>query len=131
MTQTCEHGQLLLSLKRFVSHVPYKFASVYLLSFPLSLLLNTSSYILVSILDGPLSRTCCGYYFYNFSFLALRRWHDFSLSSLLLKGEGFYIPEGDINSLCIFTKGTKLIKRYHYLLIYFYIIIILEYKLIL
>ena len=97
MTQTCEHGQLLLFLKRFVPHIPYKFASIYLLSFPLSLLLNTSFYILVSILDGLLSRTCCGYYFYNFSFLALRRWHDFSLSSLRLKGEGFYIPEGDIN----------------------------------
>ena len=38
-----------------------------------------------------------GYYFYNFSSLALRRWHDFSLSSLRLKGEGCYIPEGDIN----------------------------------
>ena len=52
---------------------------------------------MVSILDGLLSRTYCGYYFYNFSSLALRRWHDFSLSSLRLKGEGFYIPEGDIN----------------------------------
>ncbi len=87
---------MLLFLKQSVPHVPCKLALVYLLSFRLFLLLNTSSYILVSILGGLLSRTCCGYYLYNFLSLALRRCYDFSLSSLRLKGEGFYIPEGNI-----------------------------------